>query len=116
MKIRLIMATCLTLLCALPGCGDAPEDKSTLGTHELVIVDTSEKPFGGTSGTRENQAAGVETHFYDSANGRYKITLEDKVMTINGDEYTLENPTDSIRIVEDKVQINGAEAAPDPKS
>lgn len=116
MKNRLILATCFTLLLALAGCGDRPKDRMTLGTHTLTIVDTLGKPSGGTSGTHQDDAAGDETHFFESANGRYKIKLENEVMTINGDKYTLEDPTDSIRIVDDRIEINGVETAPDTKS
>ncbi len=79
----------------------------------MTIVDTSGKPYGGTSGTHQDDDAGIITHFFESANGRYKIKLENEVMTINGDKYTLENPTDSIRIVDDRVEINGVEAVRD---
>jgi hypothetical protein len=84
----------------------------TLGTHPVTIVDSSGGPLGGTSGggTGPN---GVTVHTFESANGRYTIALEDSVLTINGDEYKLENPTDTIRIVDDRVEINGAVASPD---
>jgi len=87
-----------------------PEDRTTLGTHPLTIVDTSgRKPLGGTSGTRQDDAVGVTIHFFESANGRYKIELSNEVLTVNGDNYTLENPTDSIRIVDDRVEITRVE-------
>jgi hypothetical protein len=111
---RMIVAAVLCVL--LCGCGSfygPSETKTTLGTHPLTIVDTSEKPFGGTSGTRQDDAAGITIDFFESANGRYRIELENEVMTINGDKYTLENPTDSIRVVDGRVEINGVEAAPD---
>ncbi|MGB4709821.1 MAG: SUMF1/EgtB/PvdO family nonheme iron enzyme [Fuerstiella sp.] len=83
-----------------------PEDKMTLGTHPLTIVDTSgEKPLGGTASTHQDDASGITTHSFKSANGRYNITLVDKVLTVNGERYTLENPTDAIRIVDDRVEI-----------
>ena len=82
------------------------EDRSMLGTHPLTIVDRSGKrPSGGTSGTRQDDATGVTRHFFNSANGRYDIHLVDEVLTVNGDEYTLENPNDEIRIVDDRVEI-----------
>jgi hypothetical protein len=110
--------TAAAVLCvSLGGCGDlsAPsETTTTLGTHPLTIVDTSgEKPLGGTSGTRQNDPAGTTIEYFESANERYKITLTNEVLTINGDKYTLENPTDSIRIVDGRVEINGVETAPD---
>ena len=84
----------------------APEDIGSLGTHPLTIVDTSgKKPLGGTSRTHQDDAAGITTHSFESANGRYKITLVNEVLTVNGDKYTLENPNDSIRIVDDRVEI-----------
>lgn len=110
---RIIVAAVLCVL--LSGCGSRsgpPEDKTTLGTHPLTIVDTSGKALGGTSGTRQDDAAGITTDFFESANGRYMIELENEVMTINGDKYTIENPTDSIRIVDDRVEINGVEMRP----
>ena len=90
-----------------------PKHKTTLGSHPLTIVDTSGKPYGGTSGTHQDDTAGITTHFFESANGRYKITLENEIMTINGDKYMLENSNDSIRIVDDRLEINGVETAPD---
>lgn len=81
-------------------------DRMTLGSHRLTIVDTSgEKPAGGTSGTRRDDAAGVTTHFFESANGRYNIELSNEVLTVNGEEHSLEGPYDSIRIVDDRVEI-----------
>ena len=80
------------------------EDSSTLGTHRLTIVDTSgKKPLGGTSGTRQNDATGITTHFFESANGRYKVELVGKVLKVNGDSYSLKQPNDEIRIVDDRV-------------
>jgi hypothetical protein len=112
---RIIVAAVLSVL--LCGCGSfsgPSETKTILGTHPLTIVDTSgKKPMGGTSGTHQDDPAGITTHTFDSANGRYKITLVNEVLTINGDKCTLENPTDSIRIVDDRVEINGVETAPD---
>ena len=114
MKDRLILATCFILILAFTGCWGPSEGKMTLGTHTLTIVDTSgKKPSGGTLGTYQDAAAGVTTHSFESANGRYKITLIDEVLTINGDKYTLEDPTDSIRIVDERVEINGIHASPD---
>src|SRR5690606_32818352 len=49
----------------------------------------------------------------ESANGRYKITLVDKVLTVNGEKYTLENPSDAIRIVDDRVEITQVTSLPD---
>jgi uncharacterized protein (TIGR03067 family) len=89
-------------------------DRFTLGTHPLTIVNTSgEKPFGGTHRTHKDGAAGITTHSFKSANGRYKITLVDKVLTVNGEKYTLENPTDAIRIVDDRVEITKVTSLPD---
>lgn len=89
-------------------------DRMTLGTHPLTIVNTSgEKPFGGTHRTHKDRAAGITTHSFESANGRYKITLVDKVLTVNGEKYTLENPTDAIRIVDDRVEITRVMAGPE---
>ena len=114
MTNRLTFAACFILLLALTGCGGAPEDSSTLGTHALTIIDASgKKPLGGTSGTHKDDAAGTIIHTFESANGRYKIKLENEVMTINGVKYRLEKPTDSIRIVDDRVEINGVETVPD---
>jgi hypothetical protein len=110
---RIIVAAVLCV--SLCGCGNLsgpPEDRGTLGTHPLTIVDTSgKKPMGGTSGTYQNDPAGITTYTFDSANGRYKITLINEVLTINGDKYTLENPNDSIRIIDDRVEINGVDPA-----
>lgn len=81
-------------------------DTTVLGSHLLTIVDTSGKrPLGGTSSTHQDDASGITTHSFKSANGRYDITLVDKVLTVNGERYTLENPTDPIRIVDDRVEI-----------
>lgn len=111
-----MVATCLTLLLALAGCERPGEDKSILGTHILTIVDTSgKKPLGGNLGTQIDDVAGTTSHFYNSANGRYKITLVNEVLTINGVKYTLENPQSEIRIVDDRVEINGVEATPATK-
>jgi ankyrin repeat protein len=83
-----------------------PSDSTTLGTHPLTIVDRSgTKPLGGTSSTHQDDASGITTYSFESANGRHKITLVDKVLTVNGQKYTLENPNDSIRIVGDRVEI-----------
>ena len=90
-----------------------PGDTTMIGTHPLTIIDTSgEKPLGGTSGTHQDDAAGTTTHFFESANGRYKIELTDDVLTVNGDEYTLQNASDSIRIVDDRVEITQVTALP----
>jgi uncharacterized protein (TIGR03067 family) len=84
----------------------SPEHIGSLGTHPLTIVDTSgKKPLGGTTGTHQDDASGITTHSFKSANGRYNITLVEKVLTVNGERYTLENPTDAIRIVDDRVEI-----------
>ena len=110
------MMVAASLCVSLCGCGQVSgpsEDRGTLGTHPLTIVDTSgKKPMGGTSGGHQDDPAGITTYTFDSANGRYKITLVNEVLTINGDKYTLENPTDSIRIVDDRVEINGVEVRP----
>jgi uncharacterized protein (TIGR03067 family) len=84
----------------------APEDIGRLGTHPLTIVDTSgKKPLGGTTSTHQDDASGITTHSFKSANGRYNITLVDDVLTVNGERYTLENPTDAIRIMDERVEI-----------
>lgn len=81
-------------------------DRMTLGTHPLTIIDNSgDKPLGGTTSTHQNDAIGITTHSFKSANGRYNITLVDKVLTVNGKNYSLENWSDSIRIVDDRVEI-----------
>ena len=91
-----------------------PEDIGSLGTHPLTIVDTSgKKPLGGTTSTHQDDAAGITTHSFKSANDRYNITLVDKVLTVNGEKYTLENPTDAIRIVDDRVEITKVTSLPD---
>ena len=91
-----------------------PEDIGSLGTHPLTIVDNSgKKPLGGTSSTHQYDASGITTHSFKSANGRYNITLVEKVLTVNGERYTLENPTDAIRIVDDRVEITQVTALPD---
>lgn len=81
-------------------------DTMSLGSHPVSIVDTSgKKPLGGTTSTHQDDASGITIHSFKSANGRYDITLADKVLTVNGERYTLENPTDVIRIVDDRVEI-----------
>ena len=91
----------------------APGDIGSLGPHPLTIVDTSgKKPLGGTTSTHRDDASGITTHFFKSANGRYNITLVDEVLTVNGERYTLENPTDAIRIVDDRVEITQVAALP----
>ncbi len=112
MKLPLVFATYFIFFLTFAGCNAALEDQRTLGSHTLTIVETSGKPFGGTSRTNQD-AAGINTYFFESANGRYKITLENEVMTVNGKKYTLEKPSDSIRIVDNRVEINGVETAPD---
>ncbi|TWU27910.1 protein kinase domain-containing protein [Novipirellula artificiosorum] len=88
-------------------------DYTTLGTHPLTIVDTSgAKPLGGTSSTHQNDATGITTHSFKSANGRYNLTLVDKVLTVNGEKYTLENLTDAIRIVDERVEITRVMVGP----
>ncbi|MBI1249081.1 hypothetical protein GC197_14715 [bacterium] len=112
---RMLPLILLLLPIVLTGC-NPPEDKSTLGTHVLTIIDTSgKKPAGGTSGTYVDDVSGTKAGSFESANGRYKITLVNEVLTINGDKYTLKNPSDEIRIVDDRVEINGVEAHPDTK-
>lgn len=113
---RLITATCITFLMVLTGCERPVRDASTLGPHTLTIVDSSGKPYGGSTGTHRDDVAGTVTHSFESANGRYKIKLVDKVLTINGEKYTLNKTPSVIRIVEEKVEINGVEAAPDDGS
>ena len=89
----------------------------TIGSHTLIVVDTSgKKPSGGASGGHRDDVAGTTTHTYESANGRYKIKLVDDVLTINGDKYTLSKPGSEIRIVDDRIEINGVEATPDKGS
>ena len=91
----------------------APEDLGNLGSHPLTIVDTSgKKPLGGTTSTHQDDASGITIHSFTSANGRYNITLVDEVLTVNGERYTLENPTDAIRIVDDQVEITQVAALP----
>ena len=82
----------------------------------MTIVDTSGKPLGGTAGTNQDDDTGIKVHFFESANGRYRIKLENEVLTINGEKYTLGNPNDPIRIEDDRVEINGVETAPDTES
>ena len=113
MTIRLKLATCFALLLVLAGCERPGDDKSTLGTHTLTIVDTSGKPLGGNLGTRQDDVAGTKIDYFESANGRYKITLENEVLTINGDRYTLEKPGSEIRIEDDTIQINGVTVSPE---
>lgn len=113
MKAPLILTNALIFLLAIAGCGGSPEHQTTLGTHTLTIVDSSTKPWGGTTRIHQDDQAGTETHFFESANGRYKIRLEDDVMTVNGVKYTLNQPESAIRIVDDRVEINWVEASPD---
>lgn len=81
----------------------------TFGSHTLIIVDTSgKKPYGGALGGHQDDLAGTTTHTFESANGRYQVTLENDVLTINGEKYTLSKPGSEIRIVDDRVEINGA--------
>ena len=117
MNNRLKLVAFFTLLLALAGCGKRPsENKLTIGTHTLTIVDTSRKgPFGGTGGTRNDDVAGTTTKYYDTADGRYKITLVNNVLTINGVKYTMKNPKSEIRIVDGRIEIDGVEAVPDTK-
>jgi uncharacterized protein (TIGR03067 family) len=90
------------------------EDIATLGPHPLTIVDTSgKKPVGGATSTHQDDASGITTHCFKSANGRYNITLVDKVLSVNGEKYTLENSTDAIRIVDDRVEITRFVAGPE---
>ncbi|MCB1231248.1 MAG: hypothetical protein KDN19_13320 [Verrucomicrobiae bacterium] len=104
----------LFILLTFAGCDRAGEDNSTLGTHTLTIVDTSgNKPMGGSVGTFHDDVTGVTTHTFESANGRYHIKLIDDVLTINGDQYLLKNPTDTIRIVDERIEINGVESRPE---
>ena len=113
MNTSFIFTACLTILFILSGCGEAPgEYRTTLGTHEVTIIDSSGKPYGGNSGTSQDDVAQTITHTFESANGRYKMKLEDKILTINGNKYTLAQPTDSIRIVEDQVEINDVKVSP----
>ena len=126
MKNRLILPICLTVLLALAGCERADEQKMTFGSHSLTIIDTSgKKPLGGNLGTHQDDVAGTVTHSYESANGRYKIKLVDDVLTINGEKYTLDKPGSEVRIVDDRVEVNGvapgkavppAPATPDAKA
>ena len=91
----------------------APGDIGSLGPHPLTIVDTSgKKPLGGTTSTHRDDASGITTHSFKSANGRYNITLVDEVLTVNGERYTLDSPTDVIRIVDDQVEITQVAALP----
>ncbi len=69
--------------------------------------------MGGTTGTHKDDIAGTETHTFESANGRYKIKIVDKMLTIIGVKYLLDKPGSEIRIVDDRIEINGAEAVPD---
>jgi len=60
---RVVVAAVLCVL--LCGCGrlsGSSETKTTLGTHPLTIVDSSEKPFGGTSGRRQNDPAEYQSN------------------------------------------------------
>jgi hypothetical protein len=116
MKSRSILATGLTFLLALAGCERAGEQKMTLGTHTLIIADTSpKKPLGGTLGTGRDDVAGTVTHYFDSANGRYQIQLEDGILTINGEKCAIAKPGSEIRIVDGRVEINGvAQGKPVP--
>lgn len=85
MKRRMILATCLTLLFAIVGCGRSSEYSATLDTHTLTILNAPEGPSGGTSLTNRDDAAKTETHTFESADERYKIELVNEVLTINGD-------------------------------
>ena len=114
MKTQLILATYFTLLLAIAGCGGPAETSGTLGAHTLTVVDTSGGPLGGSSGGRTD-ADGNEIDTFESANGRYKVMLKDDVLTINGDEYTLDKPGSEIRIVDAGVEINGLAVSPNTK-
>lgn len=116
MKASTIFATCLAILLSLVGCDAPPENKTTLGSHTLTIVDTSGKPLGGDSGTKLDESAGTKSHFFKSANGRYMITLENNVMLVNGVSYTLKNAGSSIHIEDKKVKIDGVETSPDSET
>lgn len=114
MKAPFFFALLFPALFALAGCDRlAPpsESKTKLDTHSLTIIDSSGGPGGGTSGG-SREADGTETHTYESANGRYKILLENGVLRINGARYVLTKPGSTIRIVDNLVEIDGVNASP----
>ena len=118
MKHRPTIPTWFALLLSLCllGCDSPSEDRSTLGSHTLIIIDTSgTKPYGGTTGTRQDDVAGTKIDFFESANGNYQVKLVGRILTINGSTYTLENEGSEIRIVGDRIEINGVAASEEPQ-
>jgi len=54
---------------------------------------------------------GTQVFTYESE--KIKVRLEGEVLIVNGREYTIPKRDDSIRIVDDRVEINGKRVNPD---
>ena len=103
-----MLGAALSILCS---CRLDRQSRSThttqVGDHKVVIVDTSGR--GGSSA--HDKSSGSEVFTHDS--GNCKVRLENDVLTVNGKKYIVPNKTDSIRIEDGHVQINGKTVEPE---
>ena len=81
----------------------------TFGKHNVVIVDKSKSPSSETLSQDYSGATPVL---------RYKgsdldVLLKENTLTVNGLRYTLGDESDSIKIIDGVVEINGKPATPD---
>jgi hypothetical protein len=113
MKHLSIFAACVAAVFALASCDTSGSSTMSIGSHRLIIINTSGKsPYGGTAGT-SIAPDGTETHFFKSANGEFDITLTGILLTINGDKYTLKDPKAAIQLEDGNVLIDGKVTKPD---
>ncbi len=109
-KIRTILWLCV--LGATPfmlfSCGKS-ERTLRVGDHQL---DISETRLGGWGrGTLYSLPDGTQAYTYES--NTIKVKLEHEVLTVNGKRYLVPHTDDSVRITDDRVEINGQPARPE---
>lgn len=83
-----------------------------VGQHDLVIIETvvGEGPGSGKHVLPDIKGQ-PPTLVYESPS--LIVRLEDEVLTVNGKRYILAHKDDSIRITDDRVEINGQPAKPE---
>jgi hypothetical protein len=80
-----------------------------MGGHRIQIIESRLGQAYGGGGVR-NRPDGKQIFVYEG--GKLKLSLEDNVLTVNDEKYTLPNQDDSITVKNGRVEINGRPAQP----
>jgi hypothetical protein len=110
--IRIVLVFCILAMvsCILCSCKPTSKFTTTVGEHNIEIIQMT--PSLHTDRSHVTIEGGVLTYEYIDL----KVKLENEVLTVNGKRYIVPRKDDSIKIIDDrveiKVEINGQPTKP----